>query len=213
MATKKYRIIAVELSDVIERRDPSRPNLYVGLTKVTPEARLEELLSGEGPENLRGHFKQLRMDLIENVSEYSYMKQAKKALQREKRRLARQGHWINGQHAVWHGYVIDLDTEGIANFGKGFVYVGQTSLTPEERFAIHTAPKPAPPARDLASKIVRRRGLRLNYELMEAMYPKSPVFTAVDAKSLERSWALKLKKMGYKVEAGDATPRDEEKDA
>ena len=212
MASKRYRIVAVELSDIIERRDSSKPNLYVGLSKVVPETRFEELLSGEGPENLRGHFKQLRMDLIEDVAEYSYMKQAKKALQREKRRLARQGHWLNGQHAVWHGYVIDLDTEGITNFGKGFVYVGQTSLTPEERFAIHKAPKPAPPARDLASKIVRRRGLRLNYELMEAMYPKSPVYTAVDAKSLEKSWALKLKKMEYRVEAGDATPRDEEKD-
>ena len=208
MASKKYRIIAVELSDIIERRDPSRPNLYVGLSKVAPETRFEELLSGEGPENLRGHFKQLRMDLIEDVAEYSYMKQAKKALQREKRRLARQGHWLNGRRAVWHGYVIDLDTEGITNFGKGFVYVGQTSLTPEERFAIHKAPKPSPPARDLASRIVRRRGLRLNHELMEVMYPKSPVYTAADAKSLERSWAMKLKRTGYRVEAGDATPSE-----
>ena len=146
MTTKKLRIIAVELADIIERRDLSKPNLYVGLTRVAPETRFEELLSGEGPENLRGHFKQLRMDLIEDVSEYSYTKQAKKALQREKRRLARQGHWLNGQHAVWHGYVVDLDTEGVTDFGKGFVYVGQTSLTPEERFAIHKAPKPAPPA-------------------------------------------------------------------
>ena len=212
MTTKKLRIIAVELADIIERRDLSKPNLYVGLTRVAPETRFEELLSGEGPENLRGHFKQLRMDLIEDVSEYSYTKQAKKALQREKRRLARQGHWLNGQHAVWHGYVVDLDTEGVTDFGKGFVYVGQTSLTPEERFAIHKAPKPAPPARDLASKIVRRRGIRLNHELMNVMYPKSPVYTAADAKSMERSWALKLKKMNYRVEAGDATPRDEEKD-
>jgi hypothetical protein len=208
LASRKYRILAVELSDIIERRDSSKPNLYVGLSKVVPETRFEELLSGEGPENLRDHFKQLRMDLIEDVVEYSYMKQAKKALQREKRRLARQGHWLNGQHTVWHGYVIDLDTEGITNFGKGFVYVGQTSLTPEERFEIHKAPKPAPPARDLASKIVRRRGLRLNYELMGAMYPKSPVYTAADAKSLERSWAMKLKRMGYRVEAGDATPSE-----
>ncbi len=212
MANSKYQIIAVELSDIIERRDPDKPNLYVGLSKVAPEARLRELLAGEGPETLRGHFKQLRMDLVENMAEYSYMKQAKKALQREKRRLARQGHWLNGRHAVWNGYVIDLDTDGITNFGKGFVYVGQTSLTPEERFAIHKAPKPAPPARDLASKIVRRRGIRLNYELMDVMYPKSPVYTAADAKSMERSWALKLKKMNYRVEAGDATPRDEERD-
>jgi len=211
MTTKKLRIIAVELADIIERRDLSRPNLYVGISRVAPETRFEELLSGEGPENLRGHFKQLRMDLIEDVSEYSYMKQAKKALQREKRRLARQGHWLDGQHTVWHGYVVDLDTEGVTDFGKGFVYVGQTSLTPEERFAIHKAPKPAPPARDLASKIVRRRGIRLNYELMNVMYPKSPVYTAADAKSMERSWALKLKKMNYRVEAGDATPRDEER--
>jgi hypothetical protein len=72
LASKKYRIIAVELSDIIERRDPLKPNLYVGLSKVAPETRFGELLSGEGPENLRGHYKRLRMDLIEDVAEYSY---------------------------------------------------------------------------------------------------------------------------------------------
>ncbi len=41
---------------------------------------------------------------------------------------------------------------------------------------------------------------------MKQLTPASPVFTQVDALRLEKSWAKKLHKMGYRVEAGDATP-------
>jgi hypothetical protein len=41
---------------------------------------------------------------------------------------------------------------------------------------------------------------------MSMLTPKGPVFAQFDAKSLERTWAKKLHKLGYRVEAGDATP-------
>jgi hypothetical protein len=63
-----------------------------------------------------------------------------------------------------------------------------------------------PPARDLRSRLVNKRGLGLNYELMDQLTPKSPVYTQSDALRLERTWAKKLHNMGYRVEAGDATP-------
>jgi len=36
-------------------------------------------------------------------------------------------------------YVIELESTGLGDAGPGDVYVGETSKTPEERFAIHMA--------------------------------------------------------------------------
>ena len=101
---------------------------------------------------------------------------------------------------------MDLDSSGTTDVGKGYVCVGQSSHTPEERFAIHNAPTPKVPAKDLRSKVVAKRGLCLNYELMTKLSPSSPVYTQEDALALEKKWAKKLHNMGYRVEAGDATP-------
>jgi hypothetical protein len=201
-----WRIVVVELDHALPRRKPGLPHLYVGLTKVSIEERLVDLKSGAGPKELAGTYLQLRLDLIEATEDFSHAKSAKSALKREKKRLARLGHSINGISTVWHTYVVDLESTGMTEVGKGYVYVGQTSHTPEERFAIHKAPKPKAPAKDLRSKVVAKRGLCLNYELMTKLSPSSPVYTQEDALALEKKWAKKLHNMGYRVEAGDATP-------
>ena len=120
--------------------------------------------------------------------------------------MARLGYAINGIATVWHTYIVDLDSTGMTDVGKGYVYVGQTSHSPEERYAIHKGPKPTAPAKDLRSKVVHKRGIGLNYELMKQLTPKSPVYTHSDALRLEKTWAKKLHNMGFRVEAGDATP-------
>jgi hypothetical protein len=161
-----WRIVVVELDHALPRRTPGLPHLYVGLTKVSIEERLADLKSGAGPKELAGIYLHLRQDLIETTEDFSYAKSAKSVLQREKKRLARLGHAINGISTVWHTYVVDLEPTGMTEVGKGYIYVGQTSHTPEERFAIHKAPKPKAPAKDLRSKVVFKRGLGLNDELM-----------------------------------------------
>ena len=201
-----WRIVVVELDHALPRRTPGLPHLYVGLTKVSIEERLVDLKSGAGPKELAGTYLHLRQDLIETTEDFFYAKSAKSALKREKKRLARLGHAINGISTVWHTYVVDLEPTGMTEVGKGYVYVGQTSHTPEERYAIHKAPKPEPPAKDLRSKVVAKRGLCLNYELMTKLSPSSPVYSQQDALALEKKWAKKLHNMGYRVEAGDATP-------
>ena len=90
--------------------------------------------------------------------------------------------------------------------GRGDVCVGQTSHSREERYAIHKGPIPGAPAKDLRSKVVHKRGVGLNYELMKQLTSKSPVYTQPDALRLEKTWAKKLHVMGCRVEAGDATP-------
>jgi hypothetical protein len=41
---------------------------------------------------------------------------------------------------------------------------------------------------------------------MTKLSPSSPVYSQQDALALEKKWAKKLYNMGYRVEAGDATP-------
>jgi len=201
-----WRIIAVELHPTMARRKSELPHLYVGLTRVSLAERLAELKAGAGPKELFGTHLHLRQDLLAVIEDFENSRPAKSALRREKKRLARLGYALNGISTVWHTYVVDLDPTGMVDVGKGLVYVGQTSHTPEERYAIHKAPKPEPPARDLRSKVVAIRGLGLNYELMKKLSPSGPVYTQQDALILEKKWAKKLHNMGYRVEAGDATP-------
>jgi hypothetical protein len=200
------RVVVVELDQSMSRRNPTLPHLYVGLTKSDIEERFRDLQRGAGPPELAGKYLRLRMDLVEVKEDLNHQRTAKAILRREKLRLTKLGYAINGISTVWTTYVIDLDPTGIHETGEGYVYVGQTSHTPEERLAIHKGPKPEPPARDLRSKIVNKRGLGLNYELMARLTPSPPVFTQHDALSLEKKWARKLHQMGYRVEAGDATP-------
>jgi len=204
--SKRWRLITVELDQVMPRRKHELPHLYVGLTTLPLEERLADLKSGAGPKELAGTYMHLRQDLLEMMGDFDNAMTAKSILRREKNRLARLGHAINGISTVWHTYVVDLDPAGISDVGKGYVYVGQTSHTPEERYAIHKARKPEPPAKDLRSKVVAKRGLGLNCELMRKLTPSSPVFTRQDALALEKKWAKKLRNMGYRVEAGEATP-------
>jgi hypothetical protein len=201
-----WRIIAVELSEHAPRRNPSLPHLYVGITKSTFEDRFATLKNGAGPKEIVGEYVRIRQDLIEVEDEFKFQRSAKAALRREKIRLTRLGHAINGIATMWHTYVVDLDPTGMSDVGKGYVYVGQTSRTPEERYAVHKSPRPKPPARDLRSKVVHKRGVGLNYSLMKQLTPTSPVYTQEDALALEKKWALRLLSMGYRVEAGDATP-------
>jgi hypothetical protein len=201
-----WSLIAVQLDDSLPRRDPNQSHLYVSVCRGTPEERFLELQQGAGPENLVGTYHSLCQDLLQTERQFVLKRSALKACRKEKDRLARLGHAINGISTVWHTYVVDLDSTGITDVGKGYVYVGQTSHTPEERYAIHKSTKPKPPARDLRSKVVHKRGLGLNYKLMNQLVPRPPVYTKQDALALEKRWADKLHSMGYRVEAGEQTP-------
>ena len=203
---RSRNIIIVELDGTMPRRDKSLPHLYVANTVDSPKSRLQQLLLGKGPDYAMGKYVRLREDLNPFSLSALNEKEAQRRLASLKRVLTKQGYAINGIATVWHTYVVDLDPTGMTDVGEGYVYVGQTSHTPEERFAIHKGPRPAAPAKDLRSKVVHKRGVGLNYELMKQLTPSSPVYTQQDALALEKKWAKKLHNMGYRVEAGDATP-------
>jgi hypothetical protein len=97
-------------------------------------------------------------------------------------------------------YVIELDAEVCAErsfwckgrrCGRTPVYVGQTALTPEERFANHLAGR-------RASRRVRRHGRRLRSDLMLSR----ELATRSEAESAEAALAEQLADAGYCVSGG-----------
>ena len=207
---RPWRLIAVEL-DGLPCRVDGIPHLYIGKTMKSVDERFSEFMEGKGPATFAGKWLKLRQDVLEFRGEIFDKKQIEKILRSEKERLARKGHAINGSFTVWHTYVVDLDPTDIPEPGKGYVYVGQTSHTPEERYEIHKAPRPEPPAIDLGVTVVRKRGLGLNYVLATELSPQPPFFLLEDALVAERIWAKTLYKRGFKVDAGHVTPGPGEK--
>ena len=200
--------MVVELDSSMPERQPGKPHLYVGVTVETPERRFERLSQGRVRSQFKGHFKTLRPDLNPEHGKPLTVEEARAKLSSEKQRLARLGHAINGTNTLWNCYVVDLEPPvGMTDIGEGYVYVGQTQLTPEERFKVHKGPRPVPPKKDIRSRVVHNRGIRLNLELMKTLRPSGPFFTHGDALMAEREWARTLHERGFRVEAGDATPR------
>ena len=73
--------------------------------------------------------------------------------------------------------------------GPGFLYVGMTMYTPEERFETHKA------GRKLSSPVVRKYGRRLRPTLYRAYKRMS----LADAEEMEVYVAERLRKKGYAV--------------
>ena len=206
-ADRPRYILVVELDKTLPRREPSKPHLYVGLSVEDPETRFARLASGKVDSQFSGCFVRLRPDLNPLSGEPFSASEVQGKVKSLKEDLVRAGHAVNGDAKVWNCYVVDLEPPtGMTDIGKGYVYVGQSQWSPEERFAIHKGERPLNSKHDLRSRVVHRRGIALNKKLMSSLSPAGPFFTQKDALHAERRWALELDRRGYRVEAGDATP-------
>ena len=191
------RVIVVELDDVVERRRPDRPNLYVGTTSQPRAARYEQLKLGNGPDWVQGHIVRLRPDLYR-----SYRPVSKSDAPGQKRRLVakpkRRAFTVNRDTRVWSLYIVQLDESAAEDVGRGWVYVGETSRTPQERLRQHLEGfrnSRGP----LFSRVVNRRGSGLREDLMEGL---PTLYTQKDAKAAEAQLAERLREAGYRVEGG-----------
>jgi len=90
-------------------------------------------------------------------------------------------------------YVVELEPEASANPGCGCVYVGETALTPEERWERHRA------AGRTASKVVTRFGRRLRPDLTAGV---GPFTSRAEAEQAEAALAADLRRQGYEVFGG-----------
>ena len=188
-------VLVAELDDAVPRRHPDTPNLYVALTVEEPATRYQRLLKGKGPSWLMGRLVRLREDLTSGP--FLLREEAQAEYRAAAKALKEEGYTVNRDVKVWTVYVIELDPKGCKDPGRGFVYVGETSKTPEERFAEHKKGKRNKRG-PLFSPIVRRWGRRLRPDLA----PGTKQYSQAASKAAEKRWADKMRQDGYRVSGG-----------
>lgn len=193
---KKYGVIVVELDDVVPRRHPEKPNLFVGITTVDLETRWESLERSKRHRWLRGHIRDLRRDLCIET-ELESREEANTQKHSLIKRLLSEGYTVNRNVSVWTVYVIELESEKLADGEIGYVYVGETSKDPQVRFQQHIG-KARNGLTRLYSPTVARLGKRLRPDLS----PTEKYFDSTSSKEAEAAWAEHLRSLGYKVAGG-----------
>jgi hypothetical protein len=187
--------MVVEVNDIVPRRDPKKPNLNVAITIQDPSKRFEALTKGTGPKGLARDIIKLRNDL---TSDPFYLREnANKKREQTIKRLKSAGFTVNRDTTVWTVYVIELDPKGTRKPGKGFIYVGMTAKSPEERFGEHITGarnKRGP----LFSRVVFKYGWRLRMDLA----PKRKYFDQASAMAAEKRWFQTMKDRGYNAVGG-----------
>lgn len=196
MKKMQYSLIVLELEDVVPRRDPSKPNLYVSLTGMSLNDRFALLNNGHGPDWLSGNIHQVRKELsIENLShDHEYAKTLKTS---SIATLRSRGYTVNRNTDLWTVYVIELDPAATKNPGVGYVYVGETKKLPEQRFEEHRNRSINGKTR-LFSSIVANHGQRLRMDLA----PNRRFYDKKSSKKAETEWAEHLRSFGYVVKGG-----------
>jgi predicted GIY-YIG superfamily endonuclease len=136
------------------------------------------------------------MDLV-NTRTYTSSEDAQQALTKLRRKLSSEGYTVNRNTQVWTVYVIELDKTAVTNPGKGYVYVGETSRTPEERFTQHQEGARNKHGR-LYAGVVKQHGIRLRPDLA----PRQKYFDQASAKRGEKEHFELLKSKGFNVKGG-----------
>lgn len=186
--------------------DPNRPQLVLGRCQGDPLAYIERLNTGqEGYKSAFAveHGINPRMDLFENLPDdlkvgaeptHASFKTRRRAIHDY---LVDQGYVVDGYWGiqVYTVYVIDLSDEvpSARVRPKGWIYVGETSRTREERYKTHVA------GGYQANSWVTKYHLGFNEELC-ARYPQ--VRTRQDSEALEKHAATELEAEGWNVRWG-----------
>ena len=192
-----FRVVVLELTNVVSRIRADRPNIYVGVTTRTPQELADGLNDGKyKPMWARNNVVGL-LDKLAPKGTFTYI-EAKQIRDDLKRQLRTKGYTVNRNTTAYRTYVINLDNPDLKDPGKGYVYVGQTSKTPEQRLKEHLNGTRSRKGHNLASRKVFKYGTDLNYDLMtQRIY-----VTQKQALKAERRLAERLRQQGYIVEGG-----------
>ncbi len=203
-AMPPYRIWLGQVADPRFARyhDPDRPQLLLGSARDNPIGRMEKLADGslDHSKFAQTYGIEPRMDLLETMpAEFgaleSYRKKddASKVRAQVRDHLLDQGYVLdpaNGNE-TYTIYIVNLVDDPAPDPSPGkWVYVGETSKTPEERFDEHKNGI-------RANKDVREHGRDLNYDLMKRI---PQVRFKQDSKWLEADTGEKMRSRGYVVE-------------
>ena len=192
-----HRIVVVELDDVVQRRDPLKPNLYVELTMSPPSTRFDQIKRSKRKTWYLSHVQKLRDDLMP-MSTFSNRESALAALKLLRDMLDEDGYTVNRNTRVWQVYVLELDSSGIEHPGKGYVYVGETSLTPEIRLQQHRGEILSKKGKSLSARTIKAPIIGLCPKLA----PQQLYFSKVQATHGEAELAQDLRNKGYLVLGG-----------
>jgi hypothetical protein len=203
-AMPPYRIWLgqVENPSFDQWHDPDRPQLLLGSARDNPIQRMEKLADGslDHSKFAQTYGIEPRMDLLETLpaeigalESYRKKDDASKVRAQVRDHLLDQGYVLdpaNGNE-TYTIYIVNLVDDSEPDLAlRKWVYVGETSKTPEERFDEHKNG-----IRD--NKAARDHGRDLNYDLMKRI---PQVRFKQDSKWLEAHAGEKLRDCGYKVE-------------
>ena len=203
-AMPPYRIWLGEVEDPSFARwhDPDRPQLLLGSARDDPLQRMEKLADGslDHSKFAQAYGIEQRMDLLETLpAEIGALESYRKKDDASEVRAQVRDHLLGLGYVVADArtdevytiYIINLVDESAPDPSPGkWVYVGETSKTPEERFDEHKNG-----IRD--NKAAREHGRDLNYDLMKDI---PQLRFKQDSKWLEAHAGEKLRDCGYKVE-------------
>ncbi len=203
-AMPPYRIWLgqVENPSFDQWHDPDRPQLLLGSARDNPIQRMEKLTNGslDHSKFAQTYGIEPRMDLLETLpAEIGALESYRKKDDASKVRAQVRDHLLglgyvldpaNGNE-IYTIYIINLIDESAPDPAPGkWVYVGETSKTPEDRFDEHKSG-----TRD--NKAAREHGRDLNYDLMKD-FPQ--VRFRQDSEWLEADTGEELRSRGYVVE-------------
>ena len=201
--TAQYCVVIVELDTKLRANGQSKPHLYIGMSKTSPEARLKTLQESRstGPGYARGHYVK-----IYEASPYAKPRTsaavARRRCDEQIEKYIRRGHFVNdGQK--FHVYVVDLKQEQLKTQpAKGHVYVGSTSKDVTTRIEEHRVGRKSETEKKLNSNYVTSHMIGHNKKLS----PAGHFFTRTSVEDAEEKLAEELCRKGYLVRAGQFTP-------
>lgn len=192
----QYYVTALELTDVVQRRCASLPNLYIG---ISIQLASQNSIMNNRPSGAKWYAEHVvtpRPDLVCTTA-FPTRETAKSAMRRYVSKLSEIGFTVNRNTTVWSVYVIELDASAAPTPGYGYLYVGETTKNHEQRFSEHMSRARNAKTR-LYSSVVARYGLRLRPDLA----PPNLLFSKKQSLKAEKEWANNLRKRGFTVEGG-----------
>tara|TARA_B100000767_G_scaffold231070_1_gene222363 strand:- start:2407 stop:3066 length:660 start_codon:yes stop_codon:yes gene_type:complete len=211
-----YWVVVFRLADLSKKRlkrlsdlhpNASKEKAVLGITWTSKEDKIQDAMNDDYSSwsgVIGNHASSLFMPPKKFTSKISALRYKLKCLQKLRKSCHCVYHYDPQTH---HVYVVRLDPPvwKVPSFQKqngdrqppfkGYLYVGQTSKHPDDRYRIHKAKKNGKPHPDSSKKIVHPHGLGLEKTLMST-YANSQ-YTLLDSLLKERELAELLKGQGY----------------
>ena len=194
---EEHWIVAVELDDVVERRNPLRPNLYLEVTTAPPLMRFNQIKRSKRKTWYHGCVQKLREDLMPK-SAFPNRESATAALKLLRETLDEEGYTVNRNTRVWQVYVLELDSSEVKNLGEGHVYVGETSLSLETRLQQHRGELLSKKGKSLSARAIKVPIIGL----IPKLAPQQLYYSKSQATRAEAELAQDLRDKGYLVRGG-----------